>query len=166
VWITPVDRAEVVPDDYIELNSAGGYSSLEPVDVRIYGSGLVERETLGTIGADTFGCPLRDSDKTLYISPASAKALLERARDGGFCRLCAAYEYPGFVSDAGTEGVTLSLHGKVKSVWNHAGHPPPIFAELADKIWTLSRIESVADTTKFSPDRKAECRINATRVNH
>ena len=166
-WVLPIKHTEIRPDDYIEMNSSGGGvgNPFEPIHVRIYGSGLVERDTVETVRGDTFGCPLRESDKTIRIAPASAKDLLTRARDGGFCRLCAVYQYPGFVFDAGNEELKLSLHGKTKSVWDHDGEPPPIFGELSDSIWKLSDIERVADTRRFAPDREAECkRIKDERI--
>ena len=161
-WITPTDHSEILDTDYIELNaSAIGPRVFEPVHVRIYGSGLVERETEMTVktphGGDTFGCPLNDSDKTLHISLTAAQALLAKARDLGFCRLCASYQHAG-VMDGSIEEVRLNLHGKLKSVWNHNGEPPSVFSELAEQIWTLSRVESVADIRKFSPEREAACR--------
>jgi hypothetical protein len=166
-WVLPIDHKETSPDDYIEMNSDGGgvAGPFVAIHVRIYGSGLVERETAETIRGDSFGCPLRESDKTIHIPPVAAKELLARARDGGFCRLCGVYQSPGIVFDAGNESLKLSLHGKIKFVWDHAGNPPPIFGELADSIWKLSDIEKVADPRRFSPDRTAECkRIEDARI--
>ena len=157
-WFAPIDRSEILPTDYIEMTSmAIGPRLSEPVHVRIYGNGLVERETVTTIGGSTIGCPLHDSDKTVHVSSAAAQVLLVRARDAGFCRLCASYQNMGVMDGAITE-VRLSLHGKLKSVWDHNGNPPPILDELAGHIWELSGIESVADFRKFSPEREAECR--------
>ena len=166
-WVLPIDHTETGPDDYIEMNSEGGGvgAPFYAIHIRIYGSGLVERETAESIRGDTIGCPLRESDRTIRIALASAKDLLTRARDGGFCRLCAVYQSPEFVFDAGNEELKLSLHGKTKSVWDHVGNPPPIFGELADSIWKLSDIERVADPRRFSPDREAECkRIEDARI--
>jgi hypothetical protein len=157
-WITPLDPSDILPTDYIELTSmAIGPRSSEPVHVRIYGSGWVERETVATIGAYTVGCPLHDSDKTLHVSSEAALVLLLRARDAGFCRLCASYQNMG-VMDGGITEVRLSLHGKLKSVRNHNGNPPPVFTELSGNIRQLSGIESVASFEKFSREREEECR--------
>jgi len=156
-WIVPIDQTTILPQDYIELHSSAiGPTEFEPIVVRIYASGRVERETQETIRGETFGCPLHEPEKTINISPISAKALLTRARDEGFCRICDEYEKVG-VMDGGVEEIRLSLHGKVKSVWDHNGNPPPIFGELDREIWELSEIEALADTRKFSPERKAEC---------
>jgi hypothetical protein len=118
---------------------------------------LVERETVETIGGDTFGCPLDNADKTLHISPAAAQILLANARDGGFCRLCALYQTAG-VRDGGVEEVTLNLGGKSTTVRNHNGNPPPLLDELSGRIWELSGIADVADPRKFTAEREAECR--------
>jgi hypothetical protein len=93
----------------------------------------------------------------MRASPEVAKKLLEQARDGGFCRLCAQYRYPGFVFDAGSTGLTLSLHGKSKSVADDAGKPPPLFRELADSIEAISPMDNLADPRKFTPARSVEC---------
>jgi hypothetical protein len=157
-WIAPLDRPDILPTDYIEMTSmAIGPRASEPVHVRIYGSGLVERETVATIGGYTVGCPLHDSDKTLHVSSATAQVLLVRARDAGFCRLCTSYQNMG-VMDGGITEVRLSLHGKLKTVSDHNGDPPPVFSELVGHVWEISGIESVANFRKFSPEREAECR--------
>lgn len=157
-WVPPLDRSDILPTDYIELTAVAiGPRWSEPVHVRIYGSGLVERETVATTGSYTVGCPLHDSDKTLHVSSDASLALLMKARDAGFCRLCASYQNMG-VMDGGITEVRLSLHGKLKSVRDHNGTPPPVFSEIAGNIWELSRIESVASFEKFSPEREAECR--------
>jgi hypothetical protein len=156
-WMKPIDRSEILPTDYIELNSTAiGLGLFEPVHVRIYSDGLVERETVMTFHGDTFGCPLHDSDKTLHISSSASHLLLAEARDGGFCRLCALYQR--VVLDGGVEEMTLNLHGKLTTVWNRNGNPPPLLDELSGKIWDLSGIQSVADPRKFTPERAAECR--------
>jgi hypothetical protein len=158
-WAPLLPHPKIEPNDYIELNAVGAGPNIpfEPVRVRIYASGLVERETVKTMRGYTFGCPLHEADKTLQIPPEKAQALLAKARDGGFCSLCSTYQYPGWVFDAGTEQITLKLGGRIKLVFDHAGKPPQIFWDLEDQIWDLSNIASVADTRKFSPDREAEC---------
>ena len=155
----PIDRSEILPTDYIDLReeSAGPYS-WEPIHIRVYGSGVVERDTVETVRGETFGCPLHAADRTLQVSPAAAKELLIRARDEGFCRLCAKYQFPGQIQDAGSEELELSLHGKSKSVWDHVGNPPPLFGELIEAIWAISPMERFADPSRFTPDREAECR--------
>lgn len=164
-WMKPIDRSGILTTDYIELNATAiGPRLFEPVHVRIYGDGLVERETVMTIRGDTFGCPLHDSDKTLHISPSDSQLLLARARDGGFCRLCALYQNAG-VMDGGIEEVRLNLNGKFTAVWNHNGNPPPLLDELSRRIWELSGIASVADHRKFTPERVTECRrIEEARI--
>ena len=157
-WMKPIDHSGILPTDYIELNgTAIGPRMFEPVHARIYGDGLVERETVMTIRGYTFGCPLHDSDKTFHISSSASQLLLAKARDGGFCRLCASYQTEG-VMDGGIEEVTLNLHGRSTTVWNHNGNPPPLLSELAGKIWELSEIENVADFRKFTKAREIECR--------
>jgi hypothetical protein len=164
-WMRPIDRSGVLPTDYIELNSTAiGPRLFEPVHVRICGDGLVERDTVITLGGYTFGCPLHDSEKRHHISQSAFQALLAKARDGGFCRLCARYSSPG-VMDGGIEEVTLNLHGRLATVWNLNGNPPPLLDELAGRIWGVSEIESVADHRKFTPEREAECRrIEEARI--
>jgi hypothetical protein len=53
--------------------------------------------------------------------------------------------------------MTVSLAGKQKSVFDHAGKPPPILDELYDSIDKLVPMDDLADTRKFSPERHAEC---------
>ena len=157
-WIKPIDRSRILPTDYIELEATAiGPRLFEPVHVRIYGNGLVQRETEMTLRGATFGCPLHDSDKTLHISPSDSQLLLAKARDGGFCRLCASYQNAG-VMDGGIEMVTLNLRGASRTVSNHNGDPPPLLDEVSAGIWELSRIANVADPRKFTPERAAECR--------
>jgi len=158
VWVMPPDHSEIQSTDYIDLRegSAGPYM-WEPIHIRIYANGLVERDTVETVRGDTFGCPLHPADRTLRISPEAAEGLLTRARDGGFCRLCAGYQYPSFIYDAGSEELTLSLHGKSKAVWNHEGEPPPLFGELIGSIYAISPMDNLADPAKFTAQRSAEC---------
>jgi hypothetical protein len=161
--IMPINRSEIEASDYIEFDAmAIGPHIFEPVHIRVYGNGLIERDTVMRIGSRIFGCPLHDADKTLRIPVATARTLLERARDGGFCRLCASYQHTVF--DGGIEEETLSLDLNRKSVWNHNGEPPALFDDLAERILTVSGIHALADRTKFSPERKAECEtIEAAR---
>ena len=163
--IKPIDRSGILPTDYIELNATAiGPRLFEPIHVRIYGDGLVERETVMTLRGYTLGCPLHDSDKTLHIFPSVSQLLLAKARDGGFCRLGALYQTAG-VMDGGIEEVTFNLHGKSTTVRNHNGYPPPLFDELSGRIWELSGIKSVADPRESTPERKAECRrIEEARI--
>lgn len=161
--IMPLNRSEIEASDYIEFDGmAIGPHIYEPVHVRIYASGLLERDTVMRIGSRDFGCPLHDADKTLRIPAATARTLLERARDGGFCRLCGSYHHD--VMDGGIDVGTLSLGRSRKSVWNHNGEPPALFDDLADRILAVSGIHELADRSKFSPERKAECEaIEAAR---
>ena len=120
-WMKPIDHSGILPTDYIELNgTAIGPRMFEPVHARIYGDGLVERETVMTIRGYTFGCPLHDSDKTFHISSSASQLLLAKARDGGFCRLCASYQTEG-VMDGGIEEVTLNLHGRSAAAVERTG---------------------------------------------
>jgi hypothetical protein len=157
-WMIPINHSEILPGDYIQLRvlSAGPFSK-EPYYVRIYSDGRVERDTIWTVRGETFGCPLHPADRTFRISSAVAQRLLIRARDGGFCRLCSKYQYPGMIFDAGSTELTLSLHGKSKNVWNHAGSPPLLFDELTEGIWAISPMDNLADPMKFTPQRSAEC---------
>jgi hypothetical protein len=159
----PINRSEIQASDYIEFDAmAIGPHIYEPVHVRIYGNGLVERDTVMKIGSRIFGCPLHDADKTLRIPVATARTLLERARDNGFCGLCSSYQHDVF--DGGLNVETLSLHRNRKSVWNHNGEPPPLFDDLAGRILALSGVHALADTSNFSSERKAECEsIEAAR---
>jgi hypothetical protein len=61
------------------------------------------------------------------------------------------------IFDAGASTMTLSLGGKQKSVWDHAGKPPVLLDELYDDIDKLVPMDDLADTHKFSPERAAEC---------
>jgi hypothetical protein len=156
-WLHPISKTPIASDDYIEVDAGGGWTSWEPIHIRIYGDGRVERDTVETTRGNTFGCPLHPDQRSLHIPAEVARKLLLRARDGGFCRLCAIYQYPAMIFDAGSETLTLSLGGKRKSVWNHEGNPPPLFGELDDTIGKLVPMRDLADTGKFSPARAAEC---------
>jgi hypothetical protein len=105
---------------------------------------------------ETLGCPLHDADKHLRIPSKEAVDLLTRARDGGFCRLCGEYRVLG-VRDAGLERVTLSLNGRVQTVGDRAGTPPSLFNELIESAFRLSPMDDLADTRKFTRERKEEC---------
>jgi hypothetical protein len=157
-YLRPISHAPITASNYLEIFtvSAWGY---EPVRIRIYGNGNVERDTTVVIfNGQTLGCPLHEADKHLRIPPKDAVYLLTRARDGGFCRLCGRYVHRG-VSDAGGELVTLSLGGKVKSVDSRAGTPPPLFNELIESTFRLSPMDNLADTRKFTREREDECSI-------
>lgn len=156
-WLIPIDHTPIGSNDYIEITAGGGLTYWEPIHIRIYGDGRVERDTVETIRGFTTGCPLHPDQRTTRVSPQDAKKLLELARDGGFCRLCSVYQYPGIIYDAGSSTMTVSLGGKEKSVRNHAGKPPPILNELYDSIDKLTPMDDLADTHKFSPEREAEC---------
>jgi hypothetical protein len=166
-WLMPIDHSELLPGDYIEVRefSAGPYS-WEPLYVRIYADGRVERDTVVTIRGEMIGCPLHAADRTARIRQEDAQKLLIRARDGGFCRLCDSYRYPAHVYDAGSSEVTLSLHGKSKSVWNSLGKPPQLFGELIDSTLSLSPMDELADPMKFSDQRSAECEEFLEKQNH
>jgi len=157
-WLLPLPHKQVVPSDYIELEADGGLTPWEPVTVKIYGDGRVERDTTRR-GHDGWisGCPLHPADNHIQIPAQAAKDLLQRAQAGGFCRLCDAYTFPGEIMDAGSSEVTLSIGGQVKSTWNHAGTPPQLYNELETTIWHLSSLIVFVDTRQYSPERKAEC---------
>ena len=129
----------------------------EPIHVRVFASGDVERDTLVKIGGHTFGCPLRNSDKWIRISPFAARAFVAQTRDAGFCRLCRSYGHTGSVSDGSIEEITLSVRGKAKTVRNRGGHPPPVFSRVSDQIVILSDLNNLANPGEFSLERIAEC---------
>jgi hypothetical protein len=158
-WLHPIDHTPIEPEDYIELNAwySGPYAG-NPVSIRIFANGRIDRETVRTIRGIAEGCPLEDADKTLHIPTSSATRLISRARDGGFCRLCGSYHYPGFVFDGGSETITLSVNKKVMAVSNSNGTPPPLFRELTDSIWKLSPMEGLVNPRTFAPKRAAKCK--------
>jgi hypothetical protein len=154
----PIDRTPIKPDDYIELTSdSGGPYAWNPVSIRIFANGRIDRETVHTIRGVAYGCPLEEADKTLHIPATTATTLIARARDGGFCRLCGSYHYPGFVFDGGSETITLSINKKAIAVSNSEGTPPPLFLELGDAIAKLSPMGNLADPRAFAPKRATKC---------
>jgi hypothetical protein len=157
-WLHPIDRIPIKPDDYIELRSwsAGPYSG-EPIHIRIFADGRLERDTVEIVDGNTDGCPMEEGDKIKLISAKVATALIASARDGGFCRLCRSYHQPGFVFDGGGATVTLSLNKKVKTVSYSNIPPPPLVGELEGRIGLISPMSEFANPQKFSPARAAKC---------
>ena len=155
--VLPIPHTPILPSDYIEVLSLSGWGA-EPIRARIYGDGRVERDTTYVFfNGYVEGCPLREADRRIQIPQKTAAELLSRARDGGFCRLCGKYRSPGIVYDAGYTNISLSLGGKVKSVGDDAGTPPPLFDELIESAMQLSSMYYLANPRNFSPERKNEC---------
>jgi hypothetical protein len=155
--VLAVPHTPISPDDYIEVLRLTGWGG-EPIRIRIYSDGRVERDTTYVaVNGYVAGCPLREADKHLQIPPKVAVDLLSRARDKGFCRLCGIYRSSDVTYDAGYTNISLKLAGKVKSVGDDAGTPPPLFGELFDSVWDLSPMDELSSPRTFSPDRKNDC---------
>ena len=160
-WM-PISHTPIADNDYIEVFEwCGGPGCSYPNRVTVFGDGRVQRETTATVninGNTTIaGCPLRVADRTAHIGSENAKRLISFARDGGFCRLCGSYTHRGFVSDGGSAEITLSISGKVHTVSSVNGNPPDVFRSIEDAVDRDSPLGDIADFSKFSPDRKAEC---------
>jgi hypothetical protein len=158
--LRPLSKAPVVATDFLEYTLYGG-SDLVPYTVRIYGDGRVERDTLVPSFAPTHfpptGCPLHDADKHFRIPAAQANALISKARDGGFCRLCQLYQQAKSTHDGDFVGLTMSFHGKTNSVSNISGNPPPVFAELVGPFKAFSSLPDYATTHHPTRERMREC---------
>ena len=159
VWLTPIRHTPIQPNDYLQLaNGYAGPGGHGGDTIRVYGDGRIDRDTTITF-ADGFvmGCPLHEADKHLRIPSAQASAIIAKARDGGFCRLCAIYS--GRAYDAGSHDLTLNIQGKSHQVIsNYVGYTPPIFREVEAAILQLSPPVSYANRHPESPERKAECK--------
>lgn len=161
-FLAPIRSVSIESSDYIEYDILPGFSSWDPVHVRIYGDGHIERETTWTLrDGSVRGCPLHSGDKQIRIDPQLAKQLISHANQAGFCRLCSVYRSPSNVTvlDASTEVLQLSIGGKIKRVAARAGSPPPLFDELIRSVDQLSPMDALADTDKFTPEREAQCRL-------
>ena len=155
--LKPLSKASVQATDSLELSTFSGKPST-PYTVRIYGDGRVERDTvISLIGGWNSGCPLHEVDKHLQISAAQANALISKARDGGFCRLCELYQPTHPTLDGSFHQLTLTFHGKTNSVANLSIHPPPLFAELVSSFSALPSIPDYATTEHPSRQRMLEC---------
>jgi hypothetical protein len=156
--LEPLSKAPVQATDSLELVT---YSSQihTPYTVRIYGDGRVERDTVLSLLPPSFhiGCPLHDADKHLQIPAAQANALISKARDGGFCRLCELYEATHPAADGSFDQLTLTFHGKTNRVANISVHPPTLFAELVNSFGALPSLPDYATTTHPSRQRMLEC---------
>jgi hypothetical protein len=129
----PIDRTPIAATDYIELNNIVAFSPIGPYQVRIFAKGRVERKMPGCSNEAIMNS----------MSPEVAQKLLNRAREGGFLQLCAVYKLvpqPGLNVDGDETSLTLSLHGKAKTVLNSLGNPPVIYHELTDAIKEISQI--------------------------
>jgi len=154
--IKPLSKAPVQPTDSLEL--ATYTSQFVPYTVRIYGDGRVERDTIFSLMPGlTSGCPLHDVDKHLRIPATQAIALIARARDGGFCRLCEFYQPTHPTSDGSLDRLTLTFHGKSNRVVNISPHPPQLFAELVTSFSALPPLPDYATTKHPTRERMREC---------
>lgn len=139
-WLKPIEKYPILPGDFLEITWGGGYGGGIGT-IRIFGDGRIERDTTirhrnGVID----GCPLRAEDRIVSIPPPTAIALITKARDQGFCRLCA-YYFPGErvgVSDAPTTTITLHTGAITHRVSDHAGSPPALYRELLHEIDTAT----------------------------
>jgi len=159
--ILPIKAQPLSPSDYIEQDWFPGFSSWYPGHVRLYADGRIERDTTWTRhNGLVVGCPLHENDKHAQIDPHAAQALINHAQQAGFCRLCSAYFPPRnvSVSDVETSVLQLSIANSVKTVGQRAGDPPPLFRELNESMRRVSPMDLLADTSKFTPNRAAECK--------
>jgi hypothetical protein len=153
----PLSKAPVQATDSLELVTYIGKPGI-PYTVRIYGDGRVERDTVISL-LPTFhiGCPLHEPDKFLRIPAAQATAIIAKARDGGFCRLCEGYQSTHPAATDSFDLLTLTFQGKTNRVANSSGHPPPLFNELVSSLNGLSSIPDYAKSDGSSPQRQVEC---------
>lgn len=157
LYLLKVTPAVETPDsaDFIEVDQVG--PKVMPAYIKMYGDGRVERDAVSKEFGYVPGCPISDADRQIKIAPADAQRVISKARNRGFYGLMNNYRASGEVFDAGTSVVTLSIHGRVKRVSDHAGSPPPLFAELIDDIWQLSPMDEFVYPWRFSTERRAEC---------
>jgi hypothetical protein len=156
-WLKPLSKAPVQSTDSLELVTFVGKPTT-PYTVRIYGDGRVERDTVvWLMPVLSTGCPLHDADKHLQIPAAQAAALIAKARDGGFCRLCQIYESTHASENDGYDQLTLSFHGKTNRALNSSGNPPPLFPELVSSMSKFSSIPDYATAHRPSKERMTEC---------
>jgi hypothetical protein len=155
--IKPLSKAPVQATDSLEFATFDGMPGT-PYTVRIYGDGRVERDAVATlIPGFTSGCPLHDVDKHLKIPPDQAIALISKARDGGFCRLCEFYQPTHPTSDGNLDQLTLTFHRKTNRVTNISNHPPPLFVELVNSFAALPPLPDYATTHHPTRERELEC---------
>ena len=157
-WLRPLSKASIQPTDSLELITSFGELP-RPYKLRLYGDGHIDRDTVIALSQDfSIGCPLHEADKHLQVAPAQALALIAKARDGGFCRMCNLYRSTHPMQDEKGEMLTLNVEGKSYEVANVSGNPPYLFAELSRSLASISPIPEYASTEHPSPQRKAECR--------
>ncbi len=161
-YLVPLSHAPISDQDHIALQSGGGLTRMEPVEITIYGDGQIVRDTTETFRPfpdkppDVLGCPLHQENKLARIPASAARSLIKEARDRGFCRFCG--QYARHVLDAGSTTITLTLAGVSHRVWVSGGDPPPAFDELYKMIYGLSGIEPFTDPRYFTPAREKECK--------
>ena len=155
--LKPLSKAPVEAADSLELVTFVG-KPMTPYTLRIFGDGRVERDTVVSLmpGIST-GCPLHDPDKHLQIPAAQAAALIAKARDSGFCRLCQIYESTHPSKNDGYDQLTLSFHGNTNKALNSSGNPPRLFADLVSSLSIISSIPEYATTNRPSRERMTEC---------
>jgi hypothetical protein len=158
-WLRPTPHTPIQANDWLQLEALGDKQPRE-LTVRLYGDGRVERDIIITTPFDTsMGCPLHESDKHLQIPAEQARAILSKARDGGFCRLCQIYQSSHDNPSGGYTQLSFSLAGKTKQAMDASGNPPPLYGTLVDSITDLSpAFPTYATATVRSPERIAECR--------
>jgi len=153
----PLSKAPVRSTDSLELVTYVGKPSV-PYTARIYGDGRVERDTvISLVPSFEVGCPLHEPDKHLRIPASQATALIAKARDGGFCRLCETYQRTHPNKDVDFDLLTLTFRGEATRVINISGHPPPLFTELVGSFGVLPSIPEYATSDNSSPQRQVEC---------
>jgi len=157
-WITPIHHNDIGPNDSLKLTFGGGLGGGTGT-IQIFGDGRLDRDSTITYPDGVIlGCPLHERDKHLHIDARIASAIVAKARDGGFCRLCARYRYPGIIYDAGTQTITLTVSGKPHEVSNHAGSPPALFREISDAIEAATpEFPAYASWRTWSHEDEAEC---------
>ena len=154
--LKPLDKSPIQPTDSLELQTFLGKRA-QPYTIHIYGDGRIERDTTIALTDFSMGCPLHATDNHLNIPASQALALLDKARDRGFCRLCGLYRSTNKAADGHLETITLNFHGKTHSVSDFSGNPPPLFAELVSSLSAYVSIPEYASSTHPSRERMIEC---------
>jgi hypothetical protein len=155
--LMPLSKAPIHASDSLELSTYIGNPAV-PYTIRIFGDGHAEPDTTITLSGNfVIGCPLHQEDRHLQFAPSQASELLRKARDGGFCRLCALYQSTKEQGSSAVEELTLNINGDIHHSYNVSGNPPPIFEELVTSLNAISSIPDYATTSRPSKQRMMEC---------